>query len=425
VRGTLLAGVGLGLGGRLRGAALERHQMRRLRGLARRAARAVPLYAELFASAGVRAEDLRTLADLERLPVIRRDEVDASRMVETGVDLARCVTRRTGGSTGRAMTVVTRRADLEVEALGWLRTWRRLGLRWTDRQTALKEPTDTFHEGRRRWFQRLGLLRVSHLDLFRPPEELRAAVRALAPDVLRGPPSALEGIAAVSAPGEIRPRLVFTTGERLSPKARERLRAAFGAPVHDCYGATEAGCIAWRCPSCDLYHVNADQVIVEVVESGRAVPPGETGDVVVTNLFARAMPFLRYALGDRARVERNACPASGAPLAIAELAGRTVEQIVLPDGRLVSPYHFMPDEVAGVRASAAVQTGPREVRILVVPEAGFREEELAAMCRVYEERTGGACRVTWEIVESLPGTPAERFRRVLPGAGAPSPSGRA
>lgn len=290
-------------------------------------------------------------------------------------------------------------------------------MRWRDRHVALKEPGDTYHEGKDRWFQRLGFLRVTHFDLYRDPAEVAKEIEPLAPDVLRGPPSALDGLAHVLAPGRLRPRLVFTTGERLAPKVRARLREAFGVEPHDCYGATECGCLGWRCPRCGCFHVNADRAIVEVTDDdGRPVPDGESGNVLVTNLFSRAMPILRYALGDRARHAAPDCPHARGAESIGALEGRTVELIRLPNGRIASPYELMPDELPGIRASAAVQAGPDELRILVVPDPGFSEERMRRFCDEAVECLDRTMRVTYELVDALPGTPAERLRRVALGA---------
>jgi phenylacetate-coenzyme A ligase PaaK-like adenylate-forming protein len=420
--GPLATVAGLAWGGALRGSALQRLRMRKLRAMVRHAMERVPAYREIYGAAGVVPGDLRRPADLARLPILRRGGVDPERLLAEGTDPARCLKRRTGGSTGHPLSLLTLREDFTEETLGWIRTWHGLGMRWTDTHAALKEPDDTFHEGRTRWFQRLGLLNVHHFDLYRDPAELAREIVTLAPDVLRGPPSALDAVAASLDGATLRPRRVFTTSERLDPAVRARLHERFGVEPGDCYGATEAGCIGWRCPSCGDFHVNADRVIVEIVdEEGNPVPPGGSGEVIVTGLFARAMPVLRYALGDRARLAGTGCPRGRGAESIGALEGRTVEQIVLTNGRIVSPYEFMPDELAGIRASAAVQIDATEVRILVVPGEGFREEELAAFCREAERLFDGAIRVSRELLPELPGTPAERLRRVrrapLPDAG--------
>lgn len=406
--------VDLAIGGRLRGEALLRHRLAKLRAMIRHAVGGSDFYRDTYAAAGVEADSLRSLADLARVPVLLREHVDPARLVVRDADRSKCITRRTGGSTGRALELVTYREDFQLEAMGWIRTWRGLGMRWRDRHAALKEPEDTYHEGKRRPYQRAGFLVVSHFDLYRDPAELSAEIAALQPDVLRGPPSALDGIAHAAKPGTVRPRLVFSTSERLDPAVRDRIRAAFGREVHDLYGATEAGCVAWRCSECGEYHVNADRVVVEIVdEAGHPVSPGGSGTVLFTNLVSRAMPILRYAVGDRARLGTSRCRHARGAESFAQLEGRTVDQIVLAGGRIVSPYEFMPDDVPGVRNSMAEQISPDAVRILAVPDHDFSAERLTEWCAGISAGLDHLVHVTWERVDELPGTPEERLRRVV------------
>ena len=64
---------------------------------------------------------------------------------------------------------------------------------------------------------------------------------------------------------QVRPRLVFTSGELLAEATRRQIEALFGGQVYDVYGSTEAKEIAWECPERAGYHVNADWLLVETV----------------------------------------------------------------------------------------------------------------------------------------------------------------
>ena len=402
--------------GRLAGGALERRQVRRLRAVLQHASRNAPYWESILKSSGVRAESVDSLTDLYRLPVTRRADLQVAQGHHANdIPDSACVHRRTGGSTGTPLTVRTSHEELALEGLGWLRTWRRLGLRPRDAQAVIEAPERMPPEGRHRWLRKLGFLRVDHLDLFAPAERLVNELTRLAPDVLRAPPSSLLAVAneidARDAPSPVRPRLAFSTGERLSPDVRNRIGMVLGAPVHDCYGATEAGCIAWRDPANGRYRVNADLVIVEILENGRPVEPGQSGEVVVTNLGARAMPIIRYALGDRA-VRSTADPGQVGVHVLEGLLGRTVDQIDLSDGRTVSPYYFMPDSIAGIAHYHVQQVEPGDVCLLVVAGEGFVEAELARACERHEHDLDGACRVTYRLLDSLPTASREGSRVV-------------
>jgi phenylacetate-CoA ligase len=71
--------------------------------------------------------------------------------------------------------------------------------------------------------------------------------------------------------------------------------------------------MAWECRHSGDLHTCDDGVLVEVLVDGRPAEPGERGEVVVTNLHAYAMPFIRYRIGD---VATRAAPCRcGAPFA--------------------------------------------------------------------------------------------------------------
>jgi phenylacetate-CoA ligase len=102
-----------------------------------------------------------------------------------------------------------------------------------------------------------------------------------------------------------------------------RLAERLGARLHRFYGAAEVGLIAASCDrSGAALHVQADHLIVEIVDAaGARLPDGEPGRVVVTDLHNRAAPYLRYDLGDRARLLAHRC-ACGRALPLVELVGR-------------------------------------------------------------------------------------------------------
>ena len=110
----------------------------------------------------------------------------------------------------------------------------------------------------------------------------------------------------------MRPRLIFTSGELLDPATRRAIEDGFGAPVFDIYGCTELKEIAWECPAHAGLHLNADWILLEVD------PPGSAGKILVTPLYSRAMPLLRYEVGDTGW----SCPAAALAGAACRWSGR-------------------------------------------------------------------------------------------------------
>ncbi|MBF0173865.1 MAG: phenylacetate--CoA ligase family protein [Magnetococcales bacterium] len=125
---------------------------------------------------------------------------------------------------------------------------------------------------------------------------------------------------------------VRTLSETLTPRIRERCRQAWGVPVVDVYSANEVGYIALQCPEYEHYHVQGENVWLELVDPlGNPCQPGEVGRVIVTDLNNFSSPLLRYDTGDWA-IASLPCPCGRGLPTLAGIMGRTRNMLVLPSG---------------------------------------------------------------------------------------------
>ncbi|HVU87092.1 MAG TPA: hypothetical protein VHD36_07210 [Pirellulales bacterium] len=124
-----------------------------------------------------------------------------------------------------------------------------------------------------------------------------------------------------------------TFGELLEPRVRTACRHTWNVRVVDMYSSQEVGYIALECPTGENYHVQAENVLVEVIdEDSRPCLPGQVGRVVVTALHNFATPLLRYDIGDYAEVGAP-CPCGRGLPSLRRIMGRQRNMAVLPDGR--------------------------------------------------------------------------------------------
>ena len=294
-----------------------------------------------------RAAGARRLADL---PILTRADVQAHR--EALRDPSRppeaLVTDSTGGSTGEPVRF-HHDADLAVSTFAteallarwWgVTPWARTAYVWGDD----REAGGSWKE---RWVERaLGRL---HLNAFRMDDERTTAfvrrLRRFRPEVLQGYATALDLLAVrvLDEGGDPpRPRVVRSAAESLFPDRRARIEAAFGMAVRDVYGSRETPCLAAQCRH-GGFHVMAHTKVVELVdEAGRAVPPGEPGRVLVTDLANRAFGFVRYANGDVASwsTEPAPCPCGVAWPRLAAVHGRSSDFITTPAGQRIHGEWF-------------------------------------------------------------------------------------
>ncbi len=164
------------------------------------------------------------------------------------------------------------------------------------------------------------------VDSKQPSSEITKRLNAIRPKIIVGYTSVISLIAdeAISGDLRIKPYAVFTSGEHMSESTRAKIQKAFPrARIHSIYGCTEGGPMAFEC-KCDHLHINCDWTILEPVDSdGNPVPYGSECDkILLTNLFNRIQPLIRYELTDEAVIHDDPCPCGKKGLWL-EVGGRS------------------------------------------------------------------------------------------------------
>ena len=387
-------------------AELDRLQWRRLGALLSHAQASSPFWRERFAALGAAPADIRTRADLARLPVTTRADLrKPDHLLATGFARDRLKAAMTSGSTGRrTISYFDRDAWMIGKHLLKLRARHACGLRPTDRLALFQEADpgrrDTGFGGRVRSF-----------SIHVPPERIAADVAAFAPTVLYGFPGHLLRL-GLAAAGRLRPRLVFTSGELLDRATRRQIETLFAARLFDVYGSTEAKEIAWECPAGAGYHVNADWLVVETVPASDR-PGARGGRILVTSLYNRAMPLIRYELGDSGVLLDEPCPCGrGLPLMRPTL-GRCVDYFVLADGVTITPYDLTCaiEHLPGLARYQIIQRSRSRVEVLVEPGAGFEPSVGSAIQSALRSVLHGLTPEV-SVVDRLRHEPSGKFRIV-------------
>ena len=322
----------------------------RVRRLVRYAAETVPFYRDAFRRMGLDPRDVRTAHDLERLPMVEKDDLrsDPERFVSTSRAGRRSIAFETSGSTGaRARIHHDRRSLLANIAYG--ERERAVITRLLGRESGYREARLGYDGGtleRMSTFYRDNTwipARPQRLQLW-VTDPLRANVEALnryGPDVLFGYASYLVAIARHVAAGKLaveRPKLVIYAAEALSDGERAEVEAAFGAPVISRYTAVEAFKIAFLCERREGFHVHEDLAHLRLVDAdGRAAREGDAGAIVLSNLVNRGTVLLNYRTSDLARWSGEPCACGRTLRRLATLDGRLEDLLHLPGGEIVHP----------------------------------------------------------------------------------------
>jgi len=216
-------------------------------------------------------------------------------------------------------------------------------------------------------------------------------------------------------------KVVFVTSEVLYPHQRELVSETLNCPVADGYGGRDSGFISHECPQGGM-HIISDAVIVEVVNSeGQPLPPGESGEIVVTDLYSHEAPFLRYATGDTGVLSSRRCPCGRPHPLIERICGRSNDSITAPDGRIINDQSlvYLLREVDGIEQFRIYQRQPDCFHVQVVPTDDFRKEGEDKIRTGWSKLLRSPLRITFEYLPSLPREVSGKFRHIvseLPGA---------
>lgn len=243
-------------------------------------------------------------------------------------------------------------------------------------------------------------------------------VQALAdfePALIDSYPSSIEPIARfIVEQGitSIRPAAVITSSETLLPSVRAVIERAFDCRVFDHYGSAEMVALIAQC-EVGTYHVVPEFGFLELLDDGRQVLPGETGEIVATGFINSVMPLVRYATGDRALLGSGICSCGRAGQTIERIDGRMDDVIVTPEGNLVGRLDPIFKAVSSLHETRIVQDAVDHVRVEIVASSAFTSKMEGALEAELRFRLGPAMRIDLVRVPSIERTASGKLRTTL------------
>jgi len=403
---------------------IKEYQEARFRKLVVHAYYHVPFYRELFNRENLRPEDIQTIADLHKLPIVSK------RIIRDNLYLGflsdnhskKLLERvRTSGSTGEPFEVFAEKKQLEMRWAGTQRALEWTGYRFGDRQVRL-------------WHKYLGMKGIEivkeRIDAiltrrkFIPAYEITDKnLLSYISSIMRYKPVLLDGYAESfnmlarflqkhKAKGIVwqghRPKGIMSSAQTLPRESREVIEEVFGCGVFDKYGSREfVGGIAYQCEERKGYHIVAECNIVEVLKDGKPAAPGEVGELVITELNNFAMPLIRYKIGDLAVAYDTAkpCPCGrGLPL-IGEVQGRVQAVVVGTSNQFVPGTFFNRvffKHHDSIRQYQVVQERFGALHLKIVRANLFHDAVLEEIFKDIKSHMGEDLSITVEYVDTIP-----------------------
>lgn len=396
-------------------------QWRRLKAMLRHACDHTPFYAERFRQSGMTPEDVRGWDDLARLPLLTKDDIRARRreMMADNVPPEKLVPKKTSGSTGVSLDLV-----VDEESQQWKRACAIRHDQWTGWRLGEKVGAvwgnPEYKKSWRGYVRNFLLERFTYLDTLKMDEgameRFYREIRRRRPTLLFGHAHSLYLFARYlkkRGRDDIRPRGIVSTAMMLHDFERAVIEAVFGCPVTNRYGCEEVSLIACECREHRGLHLNMDTLVVEFLRDGRPARPGEPGAVVVTDLTNRAMPFIRYKVGDVGIPSDRVCSCGCSYPLMEGIEGRIADYVVTPEGDYISGISLTENFamcLTGVKQLQIVQEKIDHLVFRLVRGEDWQEGAVSRIAELVRQRFGARMGHRVEFVEAIPQEPSGKYR---------------
>ena len=189
------------------------------------------------------------------------------------------------------------------------------------------------------------------------------------------------------------------------------IETALGCKVFESYGSREFMLIAMECPAHEGLHISAENLMVEIMGTDGPCPPGQSGQVLITDLHNFATPFIRYQTGDMATWSGRKCSCGrGLPM-LESIDGRVVDIIQGLDGRPLTGAFFphLLKEFPDITQYQVVQITKDSLEIRLVRESPLEPQVEAELKRQILKVLPGM-NLDIQLVNELQKTPAGKTR---------------
>jgi phenylacetate-CoA ligase len=382
----------------------------------------VPFYRDRFVASGFHPEDIRGFDDFRQIPVLTKADLrtHAEALISNEYDRACLNEKKTSGSTGVALRIYVDEESLQWKRAGTLRSDEWSGWRFGEAVAKVWGNPEYLARGWRGRLRNRLLDRAFYLDTLRMDDQVLTRfarkLRRKKPTLIFGHAHSVYLLAQYLQAHRLpihRPRGIITTAMVLHAWQRRTIEEVFDCRVTNRYGCEEVSLIACECERHDGLHINADGVYVEIVRDGRPAEPGEPGSVVVTDLSNRAMPLIRYQVGDVAVLSDRECPCGrGLPL-LERLEGREADYVVTPAGELISGISLTENfalQVPGVAQFQIIQESIDRFRFRMVRGPDFGPASTQRLRSLVHERLGPGVDYQCEFLDQIPQEPSGKYR---------------
>ena len=370
----------------------EELQLRAISRLLRNAYDSTPFYRERLDRVGVNPRDIRTLEDLQRIPVLTREDIrqNLDGLWSRRYSRESLPQAATGGTTDtpvpllRSPECLRGRMFVQAHLDSWAGMWPgdKIFRLWGAQQDFHPNPSTRW-----RLYDRHVLRNVwAPTSVLNPTvlETYRQLLNEFRPKIVYAYPTPLalfcEYLLGCGRPYH-RPKSAICTAEPLQDEQRMVIEQALGCSVFEHYGTRDFGMVGAECEAHQGLHLHSKAVYVEFLPVNGAEVEG-LHEILVTDLLNDGMPLIRYRINDCALVAPGPCKCGrGFPL-IKKIVGRTTDNFHMPNGNVV-PGVALTNRVIrvcpGLKKLQVIQRTLHDFHVRYVPGPNFSASDLESL----------------------------------------------
>lgn len=405
---------------------LEEYQLNNLRNLLEWAYLKVPYYRNIFDSIKIKPRDIKSIEDLQNLPLLKRDhlrEYGNTLLLANGIAKYRLNYYYTSGSTYAPLKIAYGpgmhsiwTAFYEARCRHWAGVTRNdarsnIGGRIVVAKNRKKPPYWVYN-----WVEKQLYLSSFHLSL-NTIKDYQLAFEKYKPYYHCGYAYSTYLIAQLlnELDLEIPPmKAVLCSSENLTYDMRKMIEKKFNCKTFNQYSQVEACCLASECEEGNM-HISMDLGIIEITdENGNQLKEGEIGEIVATGFLNYAQPLIRYRTGDYGSISYKECSCGRKFYILDKIMGRSSETLLAQDGKTLGAASFAGVFYGneGILESQIIQESLTDFSIKIVPSKRFNDKSKELLIKRLKERLGDV-NIKIIIVDKIEKTQRGKYKPVV------------
>lgn len=330
------------------------YRLLKLKKLVAYAYKYVPYYTELFNEINITPEDIKTLEDIKKIPILTKEiaRINQKKLVSINIDNYKKIKKiKKGRVTESLLNLYSDPNNRSFTLASYYRWYNWIGLKKEDKVVSLSGAKTVTKMSLKTkatvktidWIQNNKTINSFNINEDTLPEIYRQIIK-YNPALIKGDLSSILLIAKYIQKNNLAInkglKAISSTSETLLVSDKNLVEAVFNVPIYNQYGSGEVSAIAYECNKHKGMHVNEEHVYVESLDENNNEVVNEKGRLIATSLDNYVMPFIRYENGDKTTMLNEKCTCGLSSSLIGAIDATSADTITLKNGGKVPSMFF-------------------------------------------------------------------------------------